>query len=131
MVEDRNVVQTVSISNVDDQTIRVFLNHNVSSSKVKDALTQSMSLKAKLAEIQRDLGHQNQLLRDITQDQGRLRANLKEMPATAAAYKRYLEKFDKQETEIELLQDKIKQLQAREFQQKQDLDAYLSNLSVE
>ena len=37
----------------------------------------------------------------IVDDQARLRANLKEMPATAAAYKRYLEKFDQQETQIE------------------------------
>jgi hypothetical protein len=131
VVEERDVVQTVSISNVDDQTIRVFLNHQLSSSKVKDALSQAILLKNKVAETQRDLAHQNQLLRDINQDQARLRANLKEMPATAAAYKRYLEKFDKQETEIEQLQDKIKQLQTREFQQKQELDGYLVNLSVE
>ena len=131
VLEERDVVQTVSISNVDDQTIRIFLNHNVTSSKVKEALNQSLTLKAKLAETQRDLAHQNQLLRDINLDQGRLRANLKEMPATAAAYKRYLEKFDKQETEIEDLQEKIKQLQAREFQQRKDLDTFLVGLTVD
>ena len=40
------------------------------------------------------------------------------MPPTAAAYKRYLEKFDEQETEIEKLQAKIKKLQAAEHQQR-------------
>jgi septal ring factor EnvC (AmiA/AmiB activator) len=116
---------------VDDQTIRIFLNHNVTGSKVKDALTQALALKAKVAQTQRELAHVNNQLREITQDQGRLRANLKEMPPTAAAYKRYLEKFDKQETEIEQLQDKIKQLQGTEYQQKTELDNYLINLSVE
>ena len=38
------------------------------------------------------------------------------MPPTAAAYKRYLDKFDKQETEIESLQAKVKELQAAEHQ---------------
>src|SRR4029079_15265766 len=115
VLEERDVVQTVSISNVDDQTIRIFLNHQVTGGKVKDALTQAIAMKAKVAETTRELAHVNNLLREITADQGRLRANLKEMPPTAAAYKRYLEKFDKQETEIEGLQDSQKKLQAKEF----------------
>jgi hypothetical protein len=131
VVEERDVVQTVSISNVDDQTIRVFLNHNVTGSKVKDALQQAIALKSKVAQTQRELAHVNTQLRDITQDQARLRANLKEMPPTAVAYKRYLEKFDKQETEIEQLQEKVKQLQATEYQQKTELDGYLANLTIE
>ena len=40
------------------------------------------------------------------------------MPATAAAYKRYLKKFDEQETQIEDYQAKIKKLQDVEFGQK-------------
>jgi len=60
-----------------------------------------------------------------------LRANLKEMPPTAVAYKRYLDKFDKQETEIEQLREKIKQLQATELQQRRDLDGYLVSLTIE
>ena len=36
------------------------------------------------------------------------------MPTTAAAYKRYLEKFDQQETQIEQYQATIKSLQTQE-----------------
>jgi len=67
----------------------------------------------------------------ITQDQVRLRANLKEMPQTAAAYKRYLDKFDKQETEIEKVQATIKELQEAEHQQKKDYETFLGALDVE
>jgi hypothetical protein len=52
------------------------------------------------------------MTRPITDDQARLRANLKEMPSSAAAYKRYREKFDDQQTQIENLQADIKALQA-------------------
>ena len=41
------------------------------------------------------------------------------MPATAAAYERYLDKFDKQEREIEKLQNQQKKLQAEELKQRQ------------
>jgi hypothetical protein len=53
-----------------------------------------MSLRWELAKTQREIAEQERQLKVITDDQARLRANLKEMPATAAAYKRYLEKFD-------------------------------------
>ena len=66
----------------------------------------------------------------ITQDQVRLRANLREMPQTAAAYKRYLDKFDKQETEIESLRDSQKKLQVQELKDRQEVDRYLRSLNV-
>ena len=47
--------------------------------------------------------------------------NLREMPAMAAAYQRYLKKLDKQETEIEKLQEQQKKLQADELKQRQEM----------
>ena len=67
----------------------------------------------------------------ITADQDRLRKNLKEMPPEAAAYKRYLKKFDDQETDIERLQKLIKDLQEGEHVQRKDYEQYLVNLNVE
>ena len=70
-------------------------------------------------------------LKVITDDQVRLRANLKEMPATAEAYKRYLEKFDDQETQIEKYQADIKKLQGIEHSQKKEFEDFLANFSAE
>jgi hypothetical protein len=53
------------------------------------------------------------------------------MPPTAAAYKRYLEKFDAQEVEIEKLQADIKKLQKVEFNQKKELEDYLASLDLD
>jgi hypothetical protein len=64
-------------------------------------------------------------------DQERLRKNLREMPQTAAAYKRYLEKFDTQETQIEKYQADIKKLQATEHEQKKAFEDFLANFSAE
>src|SRR5262245_11125366 len=112
VVEERDVSSSVFISNTDDNTIRFFMNNTLSSDSVKEALKTALDLKAKLAATRQDLAHVTEQLRVITEDQTRLRANLREMPSTAAAYKRYLEKFDKQETEIEDLQKSQKSLQA-------------------
>jgi hypothetical protein len=137
----KNVVQTVTeervlgqqlqlVSSNDDQ-IRFFLNAPATSQKVKDGLKQALDLRFALAKTQRDIQEQERQLKTITDDQTRLRANLKEMPPTAAAYKRYLEKFDQQETEIEKLQAEVKKLQGVEFNQKKEFEDYLANFSAE
>jgi hypothetical protein len=53
------------------------------------------------------------------------------MPPTAAAYKRYLEKFDQQETDIEKLQADLKKLQGTEHNQRTEYETFLANLSVD
>jgi len=57
--------------------------------------------------------------------------NLREMARTAEAYKRYLKKFDDQETEIERLQKLIKELQEGEHVQRKEYENFLANLTVE
>jgi hypothetical protein len=64
-------------------------------------------------------------------DQGRLRANLREMPPAAETYKRYLKKFDEQETQIEKYQADIKKLQGTEHGQKKAFDDFLAHFSTE
>ncbi|HLW65494.1 MAG TPA: DUF4139 domain-containing protein [Gemmataceae bacterium] len=131
VVEERDVSSAISISNTNDDTIRFFINNALSSPGVKKALQDAAARKAELVKIQQELNHVNQQVNDITQDQARLRANLREMPQTAAAYKRYLEKFDKQETEIEELRQAQKDLQAKELKSRQEFDAFLRNLTVD
>ncbi len=53
------------------------------------------------------------------------------MPPTAAAYKRYLNKFDSQETQIEKYQSDIKKMQETAHQQQKEFEDFLSNFSAE
>jgi hypothetical protein len=131
VVEEQVRVDTLAINASDDKAIRVFLNSNVTSPKVKTALQQAMSLRSKLTETQRELAQTDKQLKAITDDQARLRANMREVPQTSAAYKRYLEKFDTQETEIERLQALIKKQQEAEKGQQKEYEDYLANLNVE
>src|SRR5204863_4957716 len=103
----------------------------VTSENVKKSLEKAMDLRGKLAVTQREIQQKERELNTITADQDRLRKNLKEMPPEAVAYKRYLKKFDDQETEIERLQKLIKDLQEGEFAQRKDYENFLANLSVE
>jgi flagellin-like hook-associated protein FlgL len=129
--EERDVNSNVALTNSDDQSIRIFLSGTVASPKVKAALQEALGFRGKLAATQRELQQVERRLQVITQDQDRLRKNIKELPPEAAAYKRYLKKFDDQETEIEKIQAEQKQLQETEHAQRNAYDSFLANLNVE
>jgi hypothetical protein len=131
VTEERVVGQTLAITNLNDDTIRHFISQPVISAKVKAGLQQAMELRWTLAKTQREIQELERQLKVIVDDQGRLRANLKEMPPTAEAYKRYLKKFDDQETQIEKYQADIKKLQGVEFNQKKEFDDFLAQFSAE
>jgi hypothetical protein len=129
--EERLVGAQVVLTNADDNTIRHFLSQTVASEKVKAGLKQALELRWALAKTQREIQELERQLKVITDDQARLRANLKEMPPTAAAYKRYLQKFDEQETQIERYQADVKKLQATEHSQKKEFEDFLAAFSAE
>jgi hypothetical protein len=131
VIEERDLVSQIAVTNLDDNTMRLIFTSTVTSKPVVEALKKSQDMKFKMGGTQRELAHARQQLTDIERDQTRIRANLKDTPATAAAYKKYLEKLDAQEGEIDKLTAKIKELQEAENQQKKGYESYLANLSVE
>jgi hypothetical protein len=131
VVEEMSRVDLLALSNQDSQTVRVFLNSQVTGEKVKDALQKAGALRGRLSETEAELGQLNSQLKSIVDDQVRLRANFERLPPTSEAYKRYLKKFDTQETEIEKLQDDIKKLQVTQKSQLKEYEDYLAGLTVE
>jgi hypothetical protein len=131
VVEERDLVRTVQLTNSDDPTMRFFLSQTVSSDKVKAALQNAIELKSAHSKTQQDLAKVQQQQKEITDDQARLRANIKELPSTSPVYKKYLDKFEKQEGEIEEMQASVKKLQETEHTQRQEYENYLAGLDVE
>jgi hypothetical protein len=130
VTQERDIVESFQLSNSSDDQIKLFLQSPITSQKVKAGLRQAMQLRQAVSKTQREIAEQQRQLNTITQDQIRLRANLKEMPSTAKAYKRYLEKFDQQETQIETYQADIKKLQSTEHAQQKALDDFLASFSA-
>src|SRR5262249_19095500 len=61
----------------------------------------------------------------------RMRANMARVPPTSDTYKRYLKKFDEQETEIERRQAELAKLQKAVAQVHNDYDAFVGSLTAE
>jgi hypothetical protein len=131
VVEERDAVSTVQINNADDNTIRFFLSQKITSEKVKQALEHAQQLKAKRSATERDLNQARVELKEITDDQARIRQNLPVLPQTSEAFKTYVKKLADQEPDVERLQKSIKELTQRATREQQEIDNYLNTLNVE
>jgi hypothetical protein len=131
VTEEKEVASSVTLASSNDDQLRHFLSQPVTSEKVKAGLRKALELRGALARTQREVAELERQLKVITEDQARLRANLKETPPTAKAHQRYLDKLDRQETQIEELQGQLKKLQAVEHQRKKELDDFLDSFSAE
>ncbi len=121
----------VTFSNSADESIRVLIRSSAASDKVKAALEKALALRAKGSDSQQDIVREQRLLADIERDQARMRQNMAQVPPTSEAYKRYVKKFDDQETAIEKLRDKITKLNARRDGLQREQDSFLTALDIE
>jgi hypothetical protein len=130
VTEERILTQSVALANTGDEQLRFFIGQTVVSNKVKAGLQKAVDLRLALNKTQQEIVELEKQLKVIVDDQVRLRANSNAIPTSSEAYKRYLKKFDDQETQIEDYQAKIKKLQGVEFSQKKEFEDFLANFSA-
>ena len=131
VVEERSNEEAFAVTSVNDEQLSLYLSGPVPGPAVKNALARALTLRSAVSKSQLSLGQYTGELSAITSEQERLRANLKTLPSSSAAYKRYLLKFDVQETEIERLQAKIKQSEGEVKEKQAEYETFLAELRVE
>jgi hypothetical protein len=131
VTEEHDIGSAVQLTNSPDEQIRVFLQSPVVSEKVKAGLKKAQELRWEWGKTQREIGEQQRQLQTITEDQTRLRANLREVPQSSPLHKRYLDKLGKQEDEVEKYRAEVKKLQEQEHAQRKALDEFLASFSAE
>ena len=70
-------------------------------------------------------------MKDINEEQARLRVNLDKLPPGSDLHKRYLNKLDKEETAIEKVQAQLTEKVSLEKKQKKDYEDFIERLNVE
>ncbi|MGA2499007.1 MAG: DUF4139 domain-containing protein, partial [Tepidisphaeraceae bacterium] len=92
---------------------------------VKDALITAAKMRQKLVEIQRGIDKSKGEIAAITQDQTRIRENIKSLPDKSALRTRLMEKLDQQETQLDTLLKGIDQGQKDLEKSRKELEDYL------
>ena len=128
--EQRTADEYQALSNLDNGTIQFYIDAKVVSDKIKAALQEVIKRKsahgqliAKRAELERQV----QIIFD---EQNRIRQNMAQLPKDSDLFRRYVTKFDEQETKIDQLRDQIKKAIADEVADREALNKFLVELDL-
>jgi chromosome segregation ATPase len=110
--EDSMYRQTLGLISGDLDTVLYYSKHEITKPAVREVLKKVLELRGKITEAQKGIDVELAALKEIADDQERIRKNIERAPKESDTFKRYLKKFDDQETEIEKRQARIKELKA-------------------
>jgi hypothetical protein len=97
---------------------------------VRDAIGKAIRLKQAVIDLDRQINARTQQINDITQEQTRIRENMKTVSQGSQYYNRLLSKLNEQESSIETLQRERTSLIASRDSARKDLEDYLGALTV-
>jgi hypothetical protein len=123
-------VERISILNMDDSTTAVYVRTGAIPQNVRDALAKAAQLRQDVAGTQRQIQDWQQKVSVISQEQNRIRDNMKTVAQNTDYYARLLKKLDEQESMIEALQKEIFGLQKEEGIQRKALQDYINGLNI-
>ena len=127
-----NVTGNLHIGHALDNTLQDILARHARL-KGKDALwvvgTDHAGIATQMV-VERQMAERQQKVNEITQEQNRLRENMKTVAQNTDYYTRLMKKLNDQETQIEGLQKQVEDLQKQRDKQRKDLEDYLADLNV-
>jgi len=97
---------------------------------VRDAIGKAIQMKRAMLDLDAQIADRTSQIGDITQQQERIRENMKTVEAKSQYYDRLLAKLNEQESAIERLQKERDDLQAKRDVQRKSLEDYLNGLTI-
>jgi hypothetical protein len=130
VTEELLAQETLLLTNLDDSTIEYYISQKQVSEEAKQALQDVIKRKQALAELVRSREQLNQKISSIDQEQQRIRQNMGQLDRNSELYRRYVQKFGEQESQIEKMRTEIETLTAKENKLRDELGQYLSDLTL-
>jgi hypothetical protein len=130
-VTQENVhAEMIAILPADTGTLAAYVRTGSIPDDVKKALTEAITRKQAMVDIQRQINDRQQQIEKITQEQNRIRENMRTVDKASQYYNRLLAKLNEQETQIEKLQTETDDLRIRLETAQKEFETYVSSLNV-
>jgi hypothetical protein len=129
--EMRYYREEAAVGNLQAGLYELYLKSNKVSNRVKDVLKRAVAYKSEIEEMGANRKQKEDRLKEITQEQSRIRENMARLAQTSELYQRYVKKFDEQENEFERLRGEAAELKESEAARQKEFNEYLSKLDLE
>lgn len=129
--EEHDGTSSFDLAGSPDSSLLFYSKHEATKPAVRKVLGALLDMRGKLADVKKGLETELAALKEIGDDQDRIRKNLDRVPKESDAYRRYLKKFDDQETEIEQRQAKVKEFRIEIVKQEKALRDFVETAKAE
>jgi hypothetical protein len=126
IVQDESIV----ILPADVGTLTSYTRQGEIPREVREALEKAVALKHAMTGTQRQIAERNKQIASISEEQNRIRENMKTVNQQSQYYDRLMGKLNDQESEIEKLQMDRDELQKKHEAQRRELEEYVANMNV-
>jgi hypothetical protein len=110
VIQQRTVQSTVPLSRLDDEQIKVYANAKTVGPDVKAALDELVKRRQALAGLAARKAQLERQIKEVGEEQGRIRQNMSQLERNSELYNRYVKKFGVQEDEVEKLRQQLREL---------------------
>jgi hypothetical protein len=131
VTEEHSVVRKEALDSMTEDCIKGLLASANAPDAVKESIRKGTSMFKALTATGFTLKELRAQLKEITDEQSRIKGNLEKLPANSELYKRLIDKFDKEETALEKVQKQISDKVAEEKKQQKDFEQFLVNLNAQ
>lgn len=131
VVGERPIYETVAILNTDIEILVSHIRFGKISPQLKAALEGVVTRRNKLRELQGRVASLENQIKEISVEQDRIRQNMDGLNQNSDLYKRYVAKFETQETQIEKLREEIARLRDLENDADKELRTYVQALNFD
>lgn len=110
VTEESDLVEFMWLKDASRDNLNNFVTTTEAKPAIRDVFKKLIELRDKVDAAQKATMDEYAAIKEITDDQDRIRKNIERTPKESDAFKRYLKKFDEQETEIEKRQARVREL---------------------
>jgi hypothetical protein len=122
VTEQRTIQSDIPLSRLDDDQIKVYANAKTVGPDVKKALAEIVKRRQALAALAARKAQLERQIKEVGDEQGRIRQNMSQLDRNSDLYNRYVKKFGVQEDEVEKLRQQLRELSV-------DIDGQRKSLS--
>lgn len=131
VVQERVEATSYQLTTIDLPTLLSYRTSGAASEAVVNAFKEAARRQGVLADIQKSIEQLEKERGTISEDQNRIRQNMTSIDRTSQLYTRYMQKLTDQESRLEQIATDLARQREEQARAQNDLNAYLSELSVE
>jgi len=130
VVQKRTVQESFALLKEDEDTIRVLAQNQQLSEPIRQALSSILNRRRAIRNLEGQIRQQEARIKSITDDQARIRENMRALDRNSDLYRQYVQKLAQQEREIEQARAEIERLQEQRARAQRELSDYIAGLNL-